>query len=67
LIREIGTVKALQEKISSFDFGEIFRNAGPDELAGGVGHAAADDEAFGTALPHHLFEEEGVQLARGVG
>lgn len=55
-------VKTLQEEIFPFDFREVFGNTGPDELAGGVGHATADDEAFGTALPHHLFEEVGVQF-----
>lgn len=64
--REIGAVEALEENGSAVGFGKVLGNAGPDELAGGVGHAAADDEAFGTALLHHLCEEEGVQFGGSV-
>lgn len=52
--------------MAALGLGEVFGDAGPDKGAGGVVHAAADFQALGTALAHHLLEEEGVQLWRGV-
>lgn len=43
----------------------MLENVGAEELAGGVGQGA-DDEAFGTGLAHHLFEEEGIRFGRSV-
>ena len=58
--KKSGAVEALKEEGPALGFGKVLGDAGPDELACGVGHAAADDETFGSALLHHLFEEEGV-------
>lgn len=44
----------------------MFGDAGPDEVAGGVVHAAADDEAFGSGLFEHLAEKVGVEIGGGV-
>ena len=64
--KKSGAVEALEEEDFAFGFGKVLGDAGPDELACGVCHAAADDEALGTALLHHLFEEEGVQVGGSV-
>jgi len=59
-------VESIQENLTAFLFGDVAWNSRPDKLAGGVSHAAADDEAFGSGLFHHLPEKVVVQIRRGV-
>jgi hypothetical protein len=47
---EVLALETVEEKLAALGFGEVFGDAGPDELAGGVVHEAADDEAFGSGL-----------------
>lgn len=59
-------VEALHEKDPALLFGEVGGDARPDEFPRGVVHPAGDRQTLGTAFPHHLLEEERVQLRRGV-
>ena len=56
----------MEEDLPALGFGEVLGNAGPDELAGGVCHGAANDEALCSGLFKHLAEKKGVQIGRGV-
>lgn len=56
----------MEKDLPALGFGEGFGNAGPDELAGGVRHGAANDETFRSGFFEHLAEKLGVQIGRGV-
>ncbi len=60
------TVEAFKKELATLGFREVFGDAGPDEFAGGIGHPAADDDAFLSGLFHHAVEEMFVQIRRGV-
>jgi len=56
----------VEEELGTFWLGEVFWDTRPNELAGGVSHAAADDEALGSGLFLHFAEEVGVEICWGV-
>jgi hypothetical protein len=59
-------VEAFKKELAALGFGEVFGDAGPDEFPGGIGHPAADDEAFLSGLLQHFAEKEVVEIRRGV-